>query len=140
VVLEGSVRVPLATENYHQMENIYNSKAQEPVEIGRGGIVAFSHWNHGGGETTPKHIYPRWDPTELGFDKVSISPSPLPPVSLSLPLPLPPSPSPSTYGSTVCDEWVRTNLEEPVGASQDSPPAAWRTIWDFLDEVERSVE
>jgi hypothetical protein len=94
VVLKGSVQVPLAPENY----GCFSTASGEPVEIGRGGIVVFSHWNHGGSQTTPKHIYPHWDPTEFGFDKVSISHIPLPPSPFlsSLLLSPPPSSPPSS--------------------------------------------
>lgn len=67
VVLKGSVKVPLAPANY-----AHNNDRGVPVEIFRGGIVAFSHWNHGGCATTAKHIHPDWDPSEFGFAKVSI--------------------------------------------------------------------
>jgi hypothetical protein len=108
VVLKGTVKVPLAPKMYPQ-----NGKREAPVEIGRGGIVAFSHWNHGGIETTPKHICPEWDPSEFGFDKCEYD--------------------------EPCDEWIRVNLEEPVAASGDSPPCGWYNIYDFLDEVERCI-
>ena len=109
VVLKGTVKVPLAPEMYYK-----NNTRGEPVEIGRGGIVAFSHWNHGGIDTTPRHIYPGWDPSEFGFDKCEYE--------------------------EPCDEWIRVNLEEPVGASRDSLPCGWHNISDFLDEVERSLQ
>jgi hypothetical protein len=67
VVLKGSVKVPLAPNNYAT-----NDDRGESVEIGRGGIVAFSHWNHGGCQTTPKHIYPRWAANWFDFPKVWI--------------------------------------------------------------------
>eukprot|EP01117_Protostelium_nocturnum_P002934 TRINITY_DN13867_c0_g1_i1.p1 TRINITY_DN13867_c0_g1~~TRINITY_DN13867_c0_g1_i1.p1 ORF type:complete len:320 (+),score=107.89 TRINITY_DN13867_c0_g1_i1:115-1074(+) len=106
VVLKGSVKVPLAPIGYSN-----NKKRGEPIEIGRGGIVAFSHWNHGGIQTTPKHIYPNWDSSEFGFDQCEYE--------------------------QVCDEWVRINLEEPVGASRDSLPCGWLIISDFLSEIQR---
>eukprot|EP01113_Clastostelium_recurvatum_P031553 TRINITY_DN3948_c0_g1_i2.p1 TRINITY_DN3948_c0_g1~~TRINITY_DN3948_c0_g1_i2.p1 ORF type:complete len:341 (+),score=71.21 TRINITY_DN3948_c0_g1_i2:54-1025(+) len=108
VVLKGTVLVPLAPPGYAR-----NKTREQPVEIGRGGIVAFSHWNHGGCETTPKHVHPAWDPSEFGFDELEYD--------------------------DVCDDWVRINLLEPVGGSRDSLPAAWTDIFHFMKEVEASL-
>jgi len=65
--LKGSVKVPLAPKHYFRdyFVSINNKKRGEPVEIGRGGIVAFSHnRNHGRADTTQAHS-PCWGRLEF---------------------------------------------------------------------------
>ncbi len=38
-----------------------------------------------------------------------------------------------------CDEWIRVNLEHPVGAGGDSPGCAWPSFTAFLQSIPVSM-
>jgi hypothetical protein len=82
-------------------------------EFGPGSVVVFSLYNHGGGGWDAAHLPPsfsRYDDFE-GLE-------PLYPKE--------------------CDEWVRVNVEQPIGVSMDALPCAWPSFSEFLKDVNRS--
>jgi hypothetical protein len=115
LVVKGSVRCPAAPRQYctHRWNEEERRVLPRNVrEFGPGSVVVFSLHNHAGGPWDAAHLPPSYG----GNDEFGVEP----------------------LYERECDEWVRVNVEQPIGVSMDAPPCAWPSFSAFLEEVNRS--